>query len=240
MEISQEKSKTMVNSKNYDKNANMYMYGMLLEDVKTFKYLGATLQSGGSSDIELRITLSTATSALLRLNVIWTSKSISFKIKFIVYRYLVISILHYGCETWTLMLNEEKKISAFENKSHRRLLEINYRQMKTTAYVKETITILVGKYEPLLTTIKRRKLSYYGHLCRHDSLSKTIMQGRVEGTRVRGRPKKDWMANIIQWTDKTVGELLEKVKDRNYWRRFVVVVLEMITLRCMRHGIKSK
>ena len=55
------------------------------------------------------------------------------------------------------------------------------------------------------------------------------MQGRVEGTRVRGRPKKYWMANIIQWTDKTVGELLDKVKDRNGWRIFVVVVLEMIT-----------
>ena len=58
------------------------------------------------------------------------------------------------------MLNEEKKISAFENKAHRRLLEINYAYpRKTNAYVKETITILLGKYEPLLTTIKRRKLS---------------------------------------------------------------------------------
>ena len=100
--------------------------------------------------------------------------------------------------------------------------------MKTNAYVKETITILVGKYEPLLTSIKRRKLSYYGHLCRHDSFSKTIVQDRVEGTRVRGRPKKDWMANIIQWTDKAVCELLENVKDRNGWRRFVVIVLKMI------------
>ena len=66
-----------------------------------------------------------------------------------------------------------------------RLLEINYRQRKTNAYVKETITKLVGKYEPLLTTIKRRKLSFYGYLCRDDSLSKTIMQGipyMVKGT----------------------------------------------------------
>ena len=88
------------------------------------------------------------------------------------------------------MLNEEKKISAFENKAHRRLLEINYHQRKTNTYVKETITKLVGKYEPLLTTIKRRKLSYYGYVCRRDSLSKTIIKYRVEGTRDRGRPKK--------------------------------------------------
>ena len=173
MEISQEKSKNLVNPKNDDKNANIYMDGMLLEDVKTFKYLGANLKSGGSSYNELRIRLSTATSAMIRLDVIWTSKNIRFKIKCNLYRSLVQSILLYGCKTWTLMLNKDKKIS-FENKANRRLLEINYLQRKTNAYVKETITILVGKYEPLLTTIKRRKLSYYGHLCRHDSFSKLL------------------------------------------------------------------
>ena len=90
------------------------------------------------------------------------------------------------------MLNEENKISAFENKSHRRLVEINYRQRKTNAYVKETIIKIVGKYEPLLTTIKRRKLLYYGHICRHDMMSTTIMQGRVEGTRdTKSIPNKD-------------------------------------------------
>ena len=90
---------------------------------------------------------------MIRLNVIWTRKNISFKIKFNLYRSQVLSILFYVCETLTLMLNAEKKISAFENKAHRRLLEINYRQRKTNAYVKETITILVGKYEPLLKKV---------------------------------------------------------------------------------------
>ena len=53
MEISQEKSKTMVNSKNNDKCAKIYMDGILLEDVKIFKYLGATLKSDGASGNEL-------------------------------------------------------------------------------------------------------------------------------------------------------------------------------------------
>ena len=133
MEISQEKSKTMVNSKN--KCAKIYMDGILLEDVKIFKYLGATLKSDGASGNELRIRIATATSAILRLNIIWTSKNIGFKIKFNLYRSLVLSILLYGCETWTLISNEEKRISAFENKTHRRLLEINYRHMKTYQYI---------------------------------------------------------------------------------------------------------
>ena len=93
MEIRQEKSKTMVNSKNNDKCAKIYMDGILLEDVKIFKYLGATLKSDGAPGNELRIRIATATSAMIRLNIIWTSKNISFKIKFNLYRSLVLSIL---------------------------------------------------------------------------------------------------------------------------------------------------
>ena len=228
MEISQEKSKTMVNSKNNDKCAKIYMDGILLEDVKIFKYLGATLKSDGASGNELRIRIATATSAMIRLNIIWTSKNTSFKIKFNLYRSLVLSILLYGCETWTLMSNGEKRISAFENKAHRRLLEINYRHMKTNQYVNETIIKLVGKFEPLLTTIKRRKMSYYGHICRHNSLANTIMQGKVEGARSRGRPKKDWMSNITLLTNKSVDELSEKTRDRDRWRKVVIVAINMI------------
>ena len=59
MEISQEKNKSMVNSKNNDKCAKIYMVGILLEDVKIFKYLGATLKSDGASGNELRIRIAT-------------------------------------------------------------------------------------------------------------------------------------------------------------------------------------
>ena len=78
------------------------------------------------------------------------------------------------------MSNKEKRIIAFENKAHRRLLEINYQQMKTNKYVNEAIIKLVGKFEPLISTIKRRKMSYYGHIYRHNSMTKTIMQVKVE------------------------------------------------------------
>ena len=91
--------------------------------------LGATLKVDGSSDKELRLRIDTVSSSMIRLNIIWTSKNIGFKVKFNLYRSLVLSILLHGCETRTLMSNEEKKITAFENKAHRRLLEINYRQI---------------------------------------------------------------------------------------------------------------
>ena len=77
----EEQNFLMLNSKNNDKCAKIYMDGILLEDVKIFKYLGATLKSDGASGNELRIRIATAISAMIRLNIIWTSTNIGFKIK---------------------------------------------------------------------------------------------------------------------------------------------------------------
>ena len=74
---------------------------------------------------------------------------------------------------------------------------------------------MVGKFEAILPTIKIRKMSY-GHICRHNSMAKTIMQGKVEGSRIRGRPKKDLMSNIT--TKKNIDELLLLTKDRDEWK----------------------
>ena len=90
-------------------------------------------------------------------------------------------------------------------------------------YVKEKIYIvIIGKYDPLLHMIKRRKLKWYGYISRHDGLSKAIMQGIVEGSRKQGRPKSQWFNNISDWTKMDANQLLHKVHDRDDWRKCVV------------------
>ena len=86
----------------------------------------------------------------------------------------------------------------------------------------------IGKYEPLLSTINRRKLTYVGHICLHDTMAKRIMQGKIEDTRGRGRPRNNWMRNINKWTKKPTCKLLRKEDDREGWRRFVVKLSELI------------
>ena len=54
----------------------------------------------------------------------------------------------------------------------------------------------------------RRKLIWFGHVTRYDSLSKTILQGTSEGGRCRGRHRKCWMGNIKEWTSLPLPELL--------------------------------
>ena len=96
---------------------------------------------------------------MVRLTTIWKSTHIRFKLKYNLYRSFILSILTYVCESWTLNANITKKILAFENKSHRKLLCITYKEGKTNIFVKNKINTLIGTFEPLLQTIRRRKLN---------------------------------------------------------------------------------
>ena len=216
MEVSTEKSKVLVNSRGPVK-ASIVMNGELLEEVTQFKYLGATLTKDGTSSSELRIRTAMATAAMARLHPIWKS-NISFRSKHRLYKSLVCSIFLYGCESWTLLAEEERRIQAFENKCLRRLLRISYKDHKTNDFVWDSVSGLAGPQEPLLSIVKRRKLKWFGHVTRHDSLCKTVMQGTVEGGRSKGRPRKNWMDNIKEWTGLDTPTLLEQTNNRHGWR----------------------
>ncbi|GFR70754.1 retrovirus-related Pol polyprotein LINE-1 [Elysia marginata] len=159
-----------------------------------------------------------ATAAFAKLGKIWKS-SISFKAKHKLFRSLVIAILTYGCETWTLLADTERWIQIFENKCLRKLLRISHKDHVTSESVRELVVTYVGPQEPLLATVKRRKLAWFGHVTRHDSLSKTILQGTVEGKRRRGRQKKARCDNIKEWTGMAMYELVRSASDRDAWRQ---------------------
>jgi hypothetical protein len=74
-----------------------------------------------------------------------------------------------------------------------------------------------GKQEQLLSVIKRRKLAWYGHVNRHDSLSKTILQGTVNSSRRRGQ-RKTWIDDIKECTGFSVSTLLRVAERRDQWR----------------------
>ena len=78
----------------------------------------------GTCKTEIHICIATATAVMARLTMVWKS-NISFQTKFKLYKSLVISILLYRCETWTLLAETERQIQAFENKCLRKFLHIS-------------------------------------------------------------------------------------------------------------------
>ena len=93
---------------------------------------------------------------------------------------------------------------------------ISYREHKTNEYVWQPVDILAACQELLLSTDKRRKkLSWFGHVC-HDTLPKIIIQRTVDGSR-RGRPHKSCKDNNKEWTGQPVSSLLRLADDRGRW-----------------------
>ena len=105
-----------------------------LEEVTSFKYLGATLCKGGTCSAEVCIRIASVM-AEIRLNKIWQRSTMSFASKFELYKSIVTSILLYGCETWTLLA---------ETRCFRKLLHISYLELKTNTWVWSKINFLVG------------------------------------------------------------------------------------------------
>ena len=99
----------------------------------------------------------------------------------------------------------------------RKVLCISYLEHKTNNWVWSKINFLVGLQEPLLATVKRQKLSWFGYVTRHDILFKTILQGTLEGGQHCGWQRKCLMDNVKEWTSLPMLELLTRASCRKDW-----------------------
>ena len=109
------------------------------------------------------------------------------------------------------------------------MLGIPYNTHTTNEEVRRTITQHVNHYEDLLTIVKKRKLRWYGHVIRSNGLSKTVLQGTVQGK--SGRQKKKWTDNITEWTKKTFAETQAVAHNRELWTQLVHQSLTVAPLR---------
>ena len=108
-----------------------------------------------------------------------------------------------------------------EMRSFRKLLGISHRDHIINEEVKTRIGNTIGPYEDLLTSVKRRKLKWYGHATRSSGLAKTILQGTVQGGRKRCRRRKRWEDNIKEWTALEWNTILHKAENREEWGKLV-------------------
>lgn len=158
---------------------------------------------------------------MTKLKVIWNDSNIAIGSKIRLMRSLVMSIFLYACESWTLTADIERRIQAVEMRCFRRLLGISYRDHITNVEVKARIESAIGSYEDLLSSVKKRKLNWYGHVTRSSGLAKIILQGTVQGSRRRGRQRKRWEDNIREWTGLELSDTVRKAENWEEWKKLV-------------------
>ena len=127
---------------------------------------------------------------MCELTTLWKDRSIPVSLKMRQVKTLVWAVLSYGAEAWTLKVRDERKITSMEMWLWRRMMRISWKEERTDNSILQELDI---KCE-LLGHVRKRKLSYFGHLCREHGcqITKTIVEGYMEGRRRRGRPQKQY------------------------------------------------
>jgi len=106
-------------------------------------------------------------------------------------------------------------IDAFKMWCYRRLLRIPWTQHKTNEWIFGELDV----ERELLGRVKSLKLGYNGHVTwKYESLVKELIQGCAPGNRSRGRQRRHWTDNIIEWTGLTITEAARSTEDRDRWR----------------------
>ncbi|KAJ4430052.1 hypothetical protein ANN_22260 [Periplaneta americana] len=240
LEVNPEKTKYMIMSHDHNivRNGNIKIGDLSFEGVEKFKYLGATVTNINDTREEIKRRINMGNACYYSVEKLLSSSLLSKNLKVRIYKTVILPVVLYGCETWTLTLREEHRLRVFENKVLRKIFGAK-RDEVTGEWRKLHNTELHALYSSpdIIRNIKSRRLRWAGHVARMGESRNAyrVLVGRPEGKRPLGRPRRRWEDNIkmdlreVGYDDR---DWIDLAQDRDRWRAYVRAAMNLRWYPC--------
>ena len=174
--------------------------GETMETVRErdFIFWGSKITADGDCNHEIKRCLLLGRKAMTNLDSKFKSRDITLPTKVCLVKAMVFPVVMFGCDSWTIKKTEHQRIDAFEPWCWRSLLRVPWTARRSNKSILREIS---PEYS-LEGLMLKLKLQYFGHLMRRtDSLEKTLMLGKIEDRRRRGRQRMRWLDGIMSLMD---------------------------------------